>query len=229
MTADAQLLIPFRIVIEFSTTTSGSKKQAARTSTQSRSTGVQRRGAERVKALLAAAEELLAEQGYEGATLKAIGERAGIPTASVYHYFADRFQIEAELMARHTRALDGRIIGALDALPPCTLGEAVDAVVDAVVAYFRSYPSIVQLWFSGRGSNLEVPTDASAEARSARILRLLIDRELVRPDTPLLAVHLSYEAGDRIFEVAFRVPEGDEATIDEARRMVTAYLASYSP
>ena len=138
MTADAQLLIPFRIVIEFSTTTSGSKKQAARTSTQSRSTGVQRRGAERVKALLAAAEELLAEQGYEGATLKAIGERAGIPTASVYHYFADRFQIEAELMARHTRALDGRIIGALDALPPCTLGEAVDAVVDAVVAYFRS-------------------------------------------------------------------------------------------
>ena len=105
----------------------------------------------------------------------------------------------------------------------------VTAVVDAVVAYFRSYPSIVQLWFSGRGSNLEVPTDASDEARSARILRLLIDRELVRPDTPLLAVHLSYEAGDRIFEVAFRVPEGDEATIDEARRMVTAYLASYSP
>nr|WP_300397627.1 hypothetical protein [uncultured Rhodococcus sp.] len=78
MTADAQLLIPFRIVIEFSTTTSGSKKQAARTSTQSRSTGVQRRGAERVKALLAAAEELLAEQGYDAAKISELRDKGVI-------------------------------------------------------------------------------------------------------------------------------------------------------
>lgn len=222
-------LIRFRIVIGSSTSAPESKGAPSTQSAQARSTGVQRRGAERVKALLIAAEELLAEQGYEGATLKAIGKRAGIPTASVYHYFADRFQIEAELMARHTRALDEQIILALDTLPPCTLREAVDAVIDVVVGYFRAYPSIVQLWFPGRGVSFEVPADDSGGTRTAHILRILIDRGLVRPDTPLLAVHLAYEAGDRIFEVAFRMPAGDDATIDEARRMVTAYLATYSP
>ncbi|WP_225839474.1 helix-turn-helix domain-containing protein [Streptomyces sp. NK08204] len=46
-----------------------------------RAPAVQRRGRERRGAILDAAEALLREQGYEAATLKAIGERAGIPTA----------------------------------------------------------------------------------------------------------------------------------------------------
>jgi hypothetical protein len=50
----------------------------------------------RAQAILEAAEALLGEQGYEAATLKAIGEQAGIPTASVYHYFSDRHRVDAE-------------------------------------------------------------------------------------------------------------------------------------
>jgi len=65
---------------------------------------VQRRGVERVHAILDAAETLLAEQGCAAATLKAIGEQAGIPTASLYHYFADRSQVDAELVRRQVRA-----------------------------------------------------------------------------------------------------------------------------
>ncbi|KOG91865.1 TetR family transcriptional regulator, partial [Streptomyces varsoviensis] len=38
---------------------------------------------ERRRAIVDAAEALLGERGYEAATLKAIGERAGIPIASV--------------------------------------------------------------------------------------------------------------------------------------------------
>ncbi|MEU7302748.1 helix-turn-helix domain-containing protein [Streptomyces sp. NPDC007189] len=49
---------------------------------------------ERRRLILETAEALFGEQGYESATLRAIGERAGIPTASVYHYFSDRPQID---------------------------------------------------------------------------------------------------------------------------------------
>ena len=69
---------------------------------------VQRRGIERVAAILDAAETLLAERGYAAATLKAIGEQAEIPTASLYHYFADRHQVESELVRRHVNELDRR-------------------------------------------------------------------------------------------------------------------------
>ncbi len=42
-----------------------------------------RRGMKRAQAILDAADQILAEEGYEASTLGAIGKRAGIPTASV--------------------------------------------------------------------------------------------------------------------------------------------------
>ena len=76
---------------------------------RSRPAAVQRRGVERTQALLDAAETLLGEQGYPAATLKAVGDLAGIPTASVYHYFADRHQLEAELVRRHIAEIDALV------------------------------------------------------------------------------------------------------------------------
>ncbi|MYW21525.1 TetR/AcrR family transcriptional regulator, partial [Streptomyces sp. SID2955] len=43
------------------------------------------------------------------------------------------------------------------------------------------------------------------------------------------ALLLAFETGTRLFEIAFRrSPAGDDATIDEARRLVTAYLETYA-
>lgn len=140
-----------------------------------------------MQAILDSAETLLAEQGYTATTLKAIGEHAGIPTASLYHYFADRGQVDTELVNRHAAALDEQFAAGLDDPKGKTLAGSIDAVVTRVAGYFRA-------------------------------------------NTPLLAVELAFEAGDRLFDVAFqRSPTGDDATFDEAKRMLTAYLQSYAP
>jgi hypothetical protein len=40
---------------------------------------------------------------------------------------------------------------------------------------------------------------------------------------------LAFEVGDRLFDVAFQCsPTGDDTTIDEGRRMLAAYLATYA-
>ncbi|MDV6013782.1 TetR/AcrR family transcriptional regulator [Haloechinothrix sp. LS1_15] len=190
---------------------------------------VQRRRVERVQAILDAAEELLGEQGYEAATLKAVGERAGIPTASVYHYFAHRHKVEAELLQRHLRALDERVTAALDSPTVRTLRDAVDATIDPMLAYFRQYPSCAELWFAGRHETLTELVQAFDESTAQRLWRLLVERELLRADTPQFAVQLAFEAGSRLFDVAFRrSPAGDETTMNEARRLVTAYLETYA-
>lgn len=197
---------------------------------RARSAGVQRRGVERVQAILDAAEALLDEQGYEAATLKAIGERAGIPTASVYHYFADRHQVDAEVLRRHLRELDERVAASVNSPTVRTLRDAIDAAVDPLLAYFRQHPSLVQLWFKGRSSTLSELDDAFDLSQAEQLWRFLIQRNLIRGDTPQFVVQLAYEAGDRLFDVAFwRHPKGDDATIDEARRLVTAYLQTYAP
>jgi AcrR family transcriptional regulator len=210
-------LIRSRIVFENQPPTSG------------RSTLVQRRGIERVQAILDTAETLLAEQGYGAATLKAVGERAGIPTASLYHYFADRGQVDAELVRRHVRSLNERFSAALTDSAVQTLADAVDAMIDPLLTYFRENPSFVQLWFVGRTSSLGELANEFDASWAEELRQFLIERELIDRNTPQFVTRLAFEVGDRLFDVAFqRSPTGDDTTIDEGRRMLTAYLATYA-
>lgn len=191
---------------------------------------VQRRGVERRKAILDAAEALLAEQGYEAATLKAVGERAGIPVASMYHYFSDRHEVDAELLQRHMAALDAALAASLERPGADTLAEAVDSVIDPFLAYFRAHPSCAELWFNGRAKALDESVRAFDEEQADRLWRVLTERGRIRPDTPALVLRIAFETGAGLFDIAFRrSPDGDDETMTEARRLVTAYLATYAP
>jgi AcrR family transcriptional regulator len=185
---------------------------------------------ERRRAILEAAEALLGEQGYEAATLKAIGERAGIPTASVYHYFPDRHEVDAELMRQHVSAMDALISAALDKPTLRTLRDAVDAVIDPVLDYFRRHPSCVELWFARAHGTLDEIVRTFDETQADRMWHFVIARKLLPLDIPQLVPRLAWVAGNQLFEVAFRTsPTGDDAVIEEARRLVTAYLSTYAP
>ncbi|WP_405558119.1 TetR/AcrR family transcriptional regulator [Streptomyces sp. NBC_01171] len=198
--------------------------------TSTRPPVVQRRGVERRRAILDAAEALLAEQGYEAATLKAIGERAGIPTASMYHYFPDRHQVDAELLQHHVRQLEAILSGVLENPEPCTLDGIADALIDAVLAYFRSHRSCTELWFAGRNETLDALVRGFDAAQAERLWLLLVERNLIAADTPRHVPQIAFEVANRFFDIAFRrSPNGDDVTIDEGRRMLTAYFRTYAP
>jgi AcrR family transcriptional regulator len=59
-----------------------------------------RRGARSREAVLDAAERLMAEQGYEAATVAALVEEAGIPASSIYHYFGSKEGVLLAVMER---------------------------------------------------------------------------------------------------------------------------------
>lgn len=190
---------------------------------------VQRRGVERRRAILDAAEALLGEQGYEAATLKAIGERAGIPTASVYHYFSDRHEVDTELMRVHVREMDALISAELARPDLLTLRDAVNGVIDLLLAFFRRRPSSVELWFAGGHGVLEELIHSSDASQADKFWHFLTEKRLLAADTPQLVVRLAWAAGYRLFEAAFRSsPGGDGDVIGEARRLVAAYLSTYA-
>jgi AcrR family transcriptional regulator len=58
------------------------------------------RGARSREVVLDAAERVMAEQGYDAATVAAIVERAGIPPSSIYHYFGSKEGILLAVMER---------------------------------------------------------------------------------------------------------------------------------
>lgn len=191
---------------------------------------LQKRGIERVNAILDAGEAILAEQGYEAATLKAISERSGIPLASVYHYFADRHQVDHAILQRHLAALDEAVKTSLAESSLESLGDAINTVIDPMMSYFRREPSCVELWYSQQRDVSLIELVATYDAETAEYLwTLAIDRGYLPKGTPLLIMQLAFEAGGRLFDVAFRrSPKGDDVVIDEARRMIIAYLSTYA-
>lgn len=59
-----------------------------------------RRGERSREVVLDAAERLMAEQGYEAATVAALVERAGVPASSIYHYFGSKEGVLLAVMER---------------------------------------------------------------------------------------------------------------------------------
>jgi AcrR family transcriptional regulator len=64
-----------------------------------------RRGVRSRELVLDAAEQLMAERGYEAATVAALKEEAGIPMSSIYHYFGSKDGVLQAVMERGSRRL----------------------------------------------------------------------------------------------------------------------------
>lgn len=103
------------------------------------------RGERRVAELLDAAAQVIAEVGYEAATMAAITARAGGSIGAVYQYFPNK-----EAVVRALRAQYGNEIEAL--WTPLTreavdLGteELVDRIFDVLMSYIESRPAYVRL------------------------------------------------------------------------------------
>ena len=116
------------------------------------------RSNERRAQIVAAFGDLLATSGYEGATIAAVADRAGLAPGNVHHYFRDKAEILTELisdlvraMGQRTRARASNADSAIDAFIDATL--ALDAQADqrmarcwvGVLAEAQRSPHVMQL------------------------------------------------------------------------------------
>jgi AcrR family transcriptional regulator len=102
-----------------------------------------RRGARSRETVLDAAERLIAEQGYEAATVSALVEEAGIPPSSIYHYFGSK---EGVLLAVMERGAE-RFFAALPDFDS-RLGseqEHLRGLVESVASALDRHPSFLRI------------------------------------------------------------------------------------
>jgi AcrR family transcriptional regulator len=186
------------------------------TAARARREPTQQRSRRTVRQVLDAAEQIVGTQGVDAATTRAIAERAGVAIPSLYRFFADRDEILDALLEHMTADLDQHARAAEAAWQPGDPASLIRLELDTAAAYFEAHPSAVALWFGGRASPPVIQTiRARNHALATRIRTLLISHHLVPEQTPLAAVDLLVELGDRILEVAFRSPgPPDRQTID---------------
>ncbi|MFC9998774.1 TetR/AcrR family transcriptional regulator [Nocardia sp. NPDC127526] len=189
----------------------------------------QQRSRARVDRILQAARELLEESGPGAVTTRAVAERAGVPVASIYQYFANREAVLQELTLRSVGGIDADMSARVAELRVGSIADAVDQIVALHHALYRSHPEVVSMYYARRESGL-FPDPREHRRRLAGMVHgLLLDRGLLRPDTDRLVTEVAVELGDRLLELAYhRDPVGDPAILAEARLAMTRYLEAYA-
>ena len=123
-------------------------------------------GADTRAALLAAAREVFAEQGYAGATVRAIAGRAGVDAAMVNHWFGGKQGLFSAVME-----LPGtvRLPTVLDTI----LGGELDGLAERIVRTF------VTLWDDNDGQFAALIRSVSSQEMTATVLRDFLTNEVL--------------------------------------------------
>ncbi len=197
---------------------------------QQRRQPVQARSRETVARILAATAELIAADGVEAATTRAIAARAGVSAPSLYRFFADRDEIFDSLLRthiadleQHTRAMEGT--WALE-----SIRDYIGHELDLHVAYYEAHPSLARLWFGGRISSAVVAEVHRRNLTLARRARsTLVGLGLIDESVAEGAFVLMVELGDRVLDLAFRDRAGaDSEVVKRGADALSAYVEQLS-
>jgi AcrR family transcriptional regulator len=117
-----------------------------------------RDGARTREAILAAAEDLFARQGFDATTMQQIAAAAGVARATPSYFFRTKAALYDAVLARAVARAQTAIARAYDARDGSgTPGDAVDAYVDALVSFFSSdhvFVCLIQRESLGDGSRV---------------------------------------------------------------------------
>jgi AcrR family transcriptional regulator len=191
---------------------------------------VQRRSRERVEGILLAAEQIVVREDVDALTTRAVAERAKVPVATLYQYFAGREAIIAALIERHVTAMDERLAEDLAALRSYSIRTLVETVVNAYVAGYRVRPSYVVLWFQGRVSAESV---ARVRERTSQLAvqfhSFALAAGLLEPDTDPLVLELAADTIDGFLDLAYRNDlGGDQRVVRAGIEMIVSHLERYA-
>src|SRR5262245_23509393 len=117
-------------------------------------------------ALMEAAEAVIAEKGYEGATMQSIALRAGCAAGTTYLYFASKEDLFHAMVTRHVVALSGEIRGVLDGGGKAI--ERLEASLRVVVAYFNAHRDFFRIFYTALpGGRAHVESNLRGDALQA--------------------------------------------------------------
>jgi AcrR family transcriptional regulator len=187
----------------------------------------QTRSRQRLRAVLDAADELLAREGTGSFTTNRIAQVAGIPVGSVYRYFPNKEAIVEALALRYWSDFEDLVAAAAESDAQEPLEEPGSVVIDALAAGFRARPGFLALWYGDLRT--ERVRDATRPTRSAigRSVEQILALHWPQASRParVTAARLVVLTGDGLLREAFRVdPHGDPTLLREAKLMLSAYL-----
>ena len=149
----------------------------------SRSEPQQERSRLRRTMLVDAAEAIVTETGMDGLRMREVARRAGLPIASVYHYFPSTAAIIRALSVRNFDRLRSLLVERLGTRLPSGLpiegrADLVSCIIDDIAGFVFQTPSVTAIW-SGLHSHPDLRAlDIADTLENGRLLQPYLTRLL---------------------------------------------------
>lgn len=186
----------------------------------------------RIAGILAAARELLAEQGVASLSIYSVAERAGIPPSSVYHFFAG----VPALLEALTADIHGAFRACLqEPVDHPSLGDWRDLsrlVEQRMLAIYAADAAARQLILAQHGLAEVTQADRQHDIELGRLMQSLFDRHFPLPQLPddIDVFALAMELGDRVYARSVQLHGVITPRMaEEGMRVFDAYLGLYLP
>jgi len=196
-----------------------------------RTTPIQQRSSDRMQSLLDAAAVLIDEDGIDGVATTAVAHRSRSSVGVLYRYFPDVDSLLKALAQRNMQRYMDRVQEGSDraSLAPWA---AWDTTFGSYVDMYRHEPGFRHLGFGDIITERFLGGEFTNSTVVARIFAQMLSEEHTVPVTDSMLFHLDVAIAMAVAIVhrAFLYdPKGDERFIEEARKMVGAYLRAEIP
>ncbi|WP_300295246.1 TetR/AcrR family transcriptional regulator [Ferrovibrio sp.] len=183
-----------------------------------------RRGRERVAALLAAGAQVIAEKGYDGATMTEIAARAGASIGSLYQFFPTKAAVADALLEQYMAAVHAHLDGIEAQAATAPLADLAQALCHALVTMRAANPALVVLIENGTIDPAMIATIRRAmRQRVVAILRRRARRMPAAELAAMAAAVLQMMKSAAAMHADATLP-GRKAALEELCRMLCGYL-----
>lgn len=190
----------------------------------------QKRSRERIQRLLDTADKLIGSDGLATLTVPQLAAGAEIPVGSIYQFFPDKSAVVDAVAARYMQLSVELLKQMAEKIVELPWDAAVDAVIELFASMYREHPTFRELWLNGHLTAGARERDRRNNDELAELLAEVLRRrpEFHSSRRLKLACRTAVEIADGLLRYAFTLkPNGDQAVINELKRVVSRYLSVY--
>jgi len=194
-------------------------------STRPRRIPCQVRGERRVAELLEAAEAVIAQAGYEAATMSAIADRAGASIGSLYQFFPSKPAITQALRIYYAKQFNRMCEPLAEQAKSLTVEDLVDRLIKLTIEFIESHPAFPALLDAPRSAGPSAAIRNQLREQLAGIFRArkprLTKTEAIRLAT--VTLHIMKALNHLYTELA---PSQRRVFIQEFKIVLLSYLSA---
>ena len=194
---------------------------------RARSAPTQARSRERIDAVLAKTEEMLVRIGPDAISIPEIAAAAGVPRATIYQYFPDKYELFAHLAGLHFSRLALHLAAAAERVSSSAWQELVRVLIDETATSLNANPAAASLTLNGPfGSADRIAHEAKDQALQALVQahpagQAYLAGKPEKPERVALTIKICFACLRYGYQKEGRV---SPAICDEAVLAATAYL-----